>query len=87
MTHGSFVLFSKKQLTFPKSEDRVLFERGHETNDFVAREERHLPLDCFFHIWTRAVNEPTNVFQNRLSEWPRILDVGVDPRILLHDSY
>ena len=52
MPHRALVFPAKNQRTFPETEDAVLLERRHETNDSLAFEKRRLPLDRFFDIRT-----------------------------------
>jgi len=65
MPHRALVFPAKNQRTFPETEDAVLLERRHETNDSLAFEKRRLPLDRFFDIRTADVHDFAQMFQDR----------------------
>jgi len=88
MPHRALVFPAKNQRTFPETEDAVLLERRHETNDSVAFEKRRLPLDRFFDIRTADVHDFAQMFQDRPGKWRGALNVIVDSRIFFgHRSY
>src|SRR5262249_26524554 len=72
----------------PEAESAVLLERAHADHHFAfVVEVRHRPLDRLLEVRAALVEQPPEVLQDRLRERPRVLDVRVDPWILLahHD--
>src|ERR1700737_5068710 len=81
MSHRAFVFRAKNERAFPKTENAMQLERGHEANDPLVLEERRIPLDRFFHIGTAGVHDFAQAFQDLPGKRRRAFNVSVNARI------
>src|SRR5262249_52355740 len=69
----------------PEIQRHMPFERCRDEHDLPPkRVGRHAPFEGLFGIRQDGVNAPAHMAEDRLREWLRLGDIGVDARIVAH---